>query len=111
MSHSSVLSSRPPLVLADLVAGSRVRNALLVIGGAALTGVAAQLAFPVPGSPVPVTAQTFAALVVGAGLGMRRGPASMLLYLVAGMVGTPWFADGTSGFSMPTLWRLVQRKH
>lgn len=107
MSQSSVLSTRQPLVLADLVAGTRARSALLIVGGAALTGIAAQIAFPVPGSPVPVTGQTFAALVVGAGLGMRRGIASMLLYLVAGMVGMPWFAEGTSGFSMPTLGYVI----
>ncbi|MFC6707145.1 biotin transporter BioY [Flexivirga alba] len=107
MSHSSVLDSRPPLVLADFFANTRLRNALLVVGGAALTGLAAQIAFPVPGSPVPVTGQTFAALVVGSSLGMRRGVVSMLLYLGAGMVGVPWFAEGSSGFAMPTLGYII----
>lgn len=107
MSHSSVLNTRRPLVLADLIAGTRVRDALLVIGGAGLTGIAAQIALPVPGSPVPVTGQTFAALAVGAGLGMRRGIASMMLYLAAGVVGIPWFADGSSGFSMPSFGYVI----
>jgi len=72
------------------------------VGGAALTGLAAQLSVPVPGSPVPVTGQTFAALLVGAALGARRGFASLALYAAAGVAGLPWFAGGSSGWSMPT---------
>ncbi|MEV6107667.1 biotin transporter BioY [Streptomyces sp. NPDC051940] len=89
--------------LADLLPGTRVRDAALVVGGAVLTGAAAQLSVPIPGSPVPVTGQTFAALLVGASLGTGRAFASLLLYAVAGMAGMPWFADGTSGsFGIPS---------
>ncbi|RXS88072.1 biotin transporter BioY [Streptomyces sp. TM32] len=89
-------------VLADLLPATtasraRVRDAALVLGGAALTGIAAQIAVPVPGSPVPVTGQTFAALLVGASLGTRRGLLSLALYALAGMAGMPWFAGGASG--------------
>ncbi|MFI6508503.1 biotin transporter BioY [Streptosporangium sp. NPDC050855] len=87
-----------PAVLSDLIPGSRVRDAALVVGGAALTGLAAQLSFPLPGSPVPVSGQTFAVVLVGAALGMNRAVLSMLLYLMAGVAGVPWFADGASGF-------------
>ncbi|MDH6125139.1 biotin transporter BioY [Kitasatospora sp. GP82] len=96
-------------VLADLVPrattrlGGQVRELALVAGGAALTGLAAQLSVSVPGSPVPVTGQTFAALLVGTALGTRRGVASLGLYLLAGMAGMPWFAEGTSGWAMPSL--------
>ncbi|GAA2826961.1 biotin transporter BioY [Kitasatospora sp. CM 4170] len=96
-------------VLADLLPaasgrfGAQARDLALVAGGAALTGLAAQLSVNVPGSPVPVTGQTFAALLVGTALGTRRGVASLGLYLLAGMAGLPWFADGTSGWSMPSL--------
>ena len=86
-------------VLADLVPGTLVRDLTLVAGGALLTGAAAQLVIPVPGSPVPMTGQTFAALLVGASLGMRRGAASMLLYLLVGAAGVPWFQGATSGLS------------
>ncbi|MEU4151093.1 biotin transporter BioY [Streptomyces sp. NPDC026659] len=96
MSTASVLA-RPGAVLADLIPASRVRDAALVLGGAALTGLAAQIAVPVPGSPVPVTGQTFAALLVGTALGARRGVLSLALYAVAGVVGVPWFAEGGSG--------------
>lgn len=102
MSTAAATTARPGLVLADLLPASRVRNATLVLGGAALTGLAAQIAVPVPGSPVPVTGQTFAALLVGTALGARRGVLSLALYALAGMAGVPWFADGTSGFGMPS---------
>ncbi|MFD6327892.1 biotin transporter BioY [Streptomyces sp. NPDC058442] len=93
--------TRAGLVLADLVPASRVRDVALVVGGAALTGVAAQLAVPVPGSPVPVTGQTFAALLVGTTLGARRGLLSLALYALAGVAGVPWFAEGGSGYGAP----------
>lgn len=56
-------------VLADLVPGALARDIALVVAGAGLTGLAAQVALPIPGSPVPLTGQTFAALLVGAALG------------------------------------------
>ncbi|GAA1406445.1 biotin transporter BioY [Kitasatospora putterlickiae] len=96
-------------VLADLLPaagtrlGAQARDLALVASGAALTGLAAQLSVNVPGSPVPVTGQTFAALLVGTALGTRRGVASLGLYLLAGMAGVPWFAEGSSGWSMPSL--------
>ncbi|MBN0046333.1 biotin transporter BioY [Streptomyces actuosus] len=89
-------------VLADLIPASRVRDAVLVLGGAALTGLAAQIAVPVPGSPVPVTGQTFAALLVGTALGAGRGFLSLTLYALAGIAGVPWFAGGASGAAAPS---------
>ncbi|MER7920422.1 MULTISPECIES: biotin transporter BioY [unclassified Streptomyces] len=94
---TATVSARPGAVLADLLPASRARDAVLVLGGAVLTGLAAQLSVPVPGSPVPVTGQTFAALLVGTALGARRGFLSLALYTVAGMIGVPWFAEGDSG--------------
>ena len=101
------LHQRRPLVLADLVPGARVRDALLVLGGAALTGLLAQIAIPVAGSPVPVTGQTFAALTVGAALGWQRGALSLALYMVAGMAGMPWYAAGGSGFHFPSFGYVI----
>jgi len=97
MSTAVVAPARTGQVLADLIPASRVRDVVLVLGGAALTGLAAQIAVPIPGSPVPVTGQTFAALLVGTTLGARRGFLSLALYALAGVAGVPWFADGTSG--------------
>jgi biotin transport system substrate-specific component len=94
---TAVATTRPGQVLADLLPASRVRDIALVLGGAALTGLAAQLSVPVPGSPVPVTGQTFAALLVGTSLGAGRGFLSLALYALLGLAGVPWFAGGTHG--------------
>jgi biotin transport system substrate-specific component len=100
MSTAAVAApARSGQVLADLLPASRVRDIALVVGGAVLTGLAAQIAVPVPGTPVPVTGQTFAALLVGTALGARRGVAALALYALAGVAGMPWFANGSHGFS------------
>ncbi|MFV0135992.1 biotin transporter BioY [Streptomyces sp. HMX87] len=103
MSTAAAAPARPGTVLADLLPSSRVRDAALVVGGAALTGLAAQISLPVPGSPVPVTGQTFAALLVGTTLGAGRGLLSLALYALVGMAGVPWFAGGASGTAAPSL--------
>ncbi|MER8186309.1 biotin transporter BioY [Kitasatospora sp. NPDC094015] len=109
MATATATSAPSAVVLADLLPraatrlGAQARELALVAGGAAFTGLAAQLSVNVPGSPVPVTGQTFAALLVGTVLGARRGIASLGLYLLAGLAGLPWFADGTSGWAMPSL--------
>lgn len=77
--------------------GPILRAILLVAGGALLTGIAAQLSFRMPWSPVPYTGQTAAVLLVGTVFGWRLGAASMLLYVLAGMAGAPLFAGGAHG--------------
>lgn len=69
----------------------------LVVGGSLLVALSARVAFPLPFSPVPVTAQTLAVLLVGALLGSVRGGVSMLLYLAQGVAGLPVFAAGGAG--------------
>jgi len=94
----SALSPRRRLVLADVLPGDRVRDAVLVVAFAAFTGLAAQLSIKLPFTPVPVTGQTFAVLLGGAALGWRRGLAGMVLYLAAGLTPwVPWFAEGSGG--------------
>jgi biotin transport system substrate-specific component len=85
-------------VLADTLPGERVRDALLVVGGAGLVGALAQFSVHLSFTPVPLTGQTFAVLLVGTSLGWRRGAAALALYAVAGLIGVPWFASGKSGF-------------
>ncbi|WFB09572.1 biotin transporter BioY [Streptomyces sp. LX-29] len=104
---TAAAAPRSGAVLADLLPAAtsgraHVRDAALILGGAALTGLAAQLSVPVPGSPVPVTGQTFAALLVGTSLGARRGFLSLAVYTLVGMAGMPWFAQATSGAAMPS---------
>ncbi len=67
---------------------------LAVVAGALFVALAAQIAVPVPGTPVPFTLQVPAVLIVGAVLGPGLGAASMVLYLAAGAVGVPVFAPG-----------------
>lgn len=89
------------VVLTDQLAlpalSSRARNAVLVIGGALLAAAAAQLTIHLPWTPVPITGQTFAVLVVGGALGWRRGAASMLLYVALGAIGLPFYAEAADG--------------
>lgn len=87
------------LVLADVLPGARVRDAVLVLFGALFTGAMAQIVVPM--QPVPITGQTLAVGLVGATLGLRRGVLSMLLYVALGLV-LPVYAEGNSG--VETLW-------
>lgn len=96
-----------PRVIGDLVPRTRVADVVLVVGAAGLTGLAAQVVVPLPFTPVPLTGQTFAVLLAGAALGTARGLLSMALYVVAGLVGVPWFAGGESGAPAATLGYLV----
>lgn len=87
------------LILSEVLVPRRTlwREALLVLGASVLIALAAQVAIPLPFSPVPVTGQTFAVLLVGALLGSRRGALSLLAYLAEGVVGLPVFAGGSGG--------------
>ncbi|MEA3075806.1 MAG: biotin transport system substrate-specific component [Actinomycetota bacterium] len=92
----------PAPTLADAVfPRTRVRDALLVVGFAGLTALAAQLTIKLPFTPVPITGQTFAVLATGTALGWRRGLLSQLLYVVAGL-GLPIYAGGAHGWAQLT---------
>ncbi|MET0693611.1 MAG: biotin transporter BioY, partial [Propionibacteriaceae bacterium] len=92
----SSISGVAPRTLADVIPGGLVRNIALVVGGAGFVGLTAQLAIPLPFTPVPLSLQTFSVLLVAAVLGSTRGLLSMALYVVAGMAGLPWFAQHNS---------------
>ncbi len=77
-----------------------LRAAILVVGGAALTAVSAQIVWFAPWNPlVPYTFQTAAVLLAGTALGLRLGLAAMLLYVALGAAGLGVFADGSSGLA------------
>ena len=85
--------------LADaLLPRTAVVSTALVLGGALLTAVAAQVSVPL--WPVPITGQTLAVLLVGSALGARRGALSMLVYALLGIIGLPAFAGGSAGFGV-----------
>lgn len=96
LSVSIALPARRP-VLAEVLPTGLTRSGVTIVLGAGLTALAAQLSFPVPGSPVPVTGQTFAVLLTAAALGPARGLAAQALYLVMGAVGLPVFAGAGHG--------------
>jgi biotin transport system substrate-specific component len=96
-----------PRVLADVVPGGLVRDAALVTGGTLFIALSAVVYIPLGFTPVPISLQTFSVLLVGASLGMARGGLSALLYVLAGMVGVGWFADGNSGWAFASFGYLV----
>jgi biotin transport system substrate-specific component len=104
---STASPARDRLVLADLVPGALVRDAVLVVAGAGLTGLAAQVSVHTSFTPVPFTLQTLAVLLVGASLGTVRGLLSMLLYVAAGSAGLPWFASHGHGWGGPSFGYLL----
>ena len=72
-------------------------QALFILGGVGFIALLAQIAIPVPGSPVPVTGQTLAVLLIGTTYGARLGVLTFATYLLAGVAGAPIFApSGTS---------------
>jgi len=71
----------------------------LVCGGVAFLAVMAQISLPIPGSPVPVTGQTLAVLLLGAAYGANLGATTLFAYLSIGVAGAPIFAQGTHGWS------------
>ena len=72
-------------------------QALFIVGGVGFISVLAQIAIPVPGSPVPVTGQTLAVLLIGTTYGARLGILTFATYLLAGIAGAPIFAGSTNG--------------
>ncbi len=103
----SSITSVSPRTLADVIPGGLVRSIALVVGGAVFVGLTAQVSIPLWFTPVPLSLQTFSVLLVGAALGSRRGLASMALYLLVGMAGVPWFAEGKSGWQFATIGYVV----
>ena len=71
---------------------------LLVCAGTAFVGLAAQVSIRLGFTPVPITGQTFAVLLVGSAYGATRGFSTIALYLLVGIVGFPVFSSGSSGW-------------
>jgi len=88
--------------LADLIRPCEKKSAVLydlalIIGGSLLVALSAQVAV---GYPVPITAQTFAVLMLAALLGPRRAALCLLAYIAEGAAGLPVFAQGKAGFAV-----------
>ncbi len=90
------------MTYADVMRPTQRRYALLydlacIAGGSLFITLAAQIVLPLPFSPVPISGQTLAVLLVGTLLGSRRGSLAVLTYLVEGVLGLPVFAGGMAG--------------
>lgn len=77
-------------------------KAMLVTFGTLFIAGLAQIALPIPGSPVPITGQTLGVLLIGASYGSQLGAATLVTYLVAGVAGAPFFAQGAHGLAKLT---------
>src|SRR2546428_7949724 len=93
------MQAQTAVVSAPSLAGRRALAALL---GVAVVAIAAQIAIPLPGTPVPMTLQPLAVLLVGGMLGPRLGAGALLSYLALGAAGLPVFTP----FAVPGVGRL-----
>ncbi len=98
MSISSTATLRGALISRSTVS----TQIALVVGGTAFLALMAQIAVPVPGSPVPVTGQTLGALLLGSAYGASLGFTTFATYLLVGFIGAPVFASGAHGLSRIT---------
>jgi biotin transport system substrate-specific component len=74
---------------------------LLVIGATAFVAACAHISLPLPFTPVPLTLQNFAVILVGMALGPIAGFSAMVLYLAEGALGLPVFtpSGGPAGMA------------
>lgn len=87
-----------PVAVPAAAPGAQLARRVLIIGlAAAVVALSAQVAVPVPLSPVPMTLQPLAVIVIGALLGPAAGAAALLVYLMAGVTGLPVFSAGRAG--------------
>jgi len=77
-------------------------NVALISGGVLFLALLAQIAIPVPGSPVPVTGQTLGVLLLGTTYGASLGASTFAFYLLAGIAGAPIFAQHSFGIAKVT---------
>lgn len=91
MTSSSLPAHRVVPVIADRFASTKVRDVAMILGFAIVIALSTQIAVPLPGTPVPVTGQTFAVLLGAAALGPRRATLGTAVFMAVGLAGVPWF--------------------
>ena len=89
MSHMVIADALRPSSRAQKM----VYDLALVLGASLFIGLCAQVAVVLPFSPVPITVQTLAVLLMAAVLGSKRGALAVLAYLAEGVAGVPIFAN------------------
>jgi biotin transport system substrate-specific component len=88
------------LRLAVFPRSSLLTDVLLVLAGTGFVALAAQIEIPLGFTPVPISGQTFAVLLVGAAYGPLLGLSSLLLYFFVGLAGAPVYSGGDSGWEI-----------
>lgn len=78
-------------------------NAILVIGGSLFIAAMAQVTIPLAFTPVPISGQTFAVLLIGTAYGLRLAALTLGLYLAQIAVGLPFAAEAKSGWEVLTI--------
>src|SRR3981081_1740499 len=96
-SSAQTYAAPDTLIGAALAPLDWTRSVSLAVVFSLLTALAAQIVIPI--GPVPITGSTFAVLLTGALLGSRLGAMAMIIYLVEGASGLPFFYGGTFGFA------------
>src|SRR3984957_14634787 len=85
--------THPPLSVHETLTG----KAMIVIGASIFVAACAHLSIPLPFTPVPITLQNFAVILVGMVLGPVAGFSAMVLYLAEGAMGLPVFTPHSVG--------------
>lgn len=80
--------------IADSGVSSGLRSAGVILAGSALVAVCSHIAVPLWFTPVPLTLQPFAVLLLGLLLTPRLAAATLGVYLLEGAAGLPVFAPG-----------------
>ena len=104
------MSSFVDLVRPQAKLATRFFDVAVVILGSCFVAMMAQISIPLWFTPVPITMQTFALLMLAGLLGTKRGVAATVLYLAQGAVGLPVFAGFSGGiakFAGPTAGYLL----
>jgi len=94
------LARRARSFLLDIPARGHGLKLFLAIVGAYLTSVSAHIAIPMPFTPVPITLQVFAIMLIAGLLGPFYGGLSQVIYVAAGLAGLPWYAGGAAGLNV-----------
>jgi hypothetical protein len=88
-----------PLRAVFIPRASALTNTSLLLGGTVFMSLMAQIALPVPGSPVPITGQTLGVLLIGTAYGASLGLATIAIYVALGLAGAPILAQGAHGYA------------
>lgn len=95
----SAAATYPTLAETLYPSSGLLHDSAAVVTASLFIAVCAQINIPLPFTPVPLSGGTLGVLYAGALLGSRRGAAAVLLYLLEGSAGLPFFSGGAAGWA------------